>query len=134
MRKHITAARRRNWIRQAILRREHLRELDMEESKQKLGGDDCHLCGGSGEVAFVPFGAPDCEQDVFGCPGCIQAERDQLQAERDQLAEWLANLERLTGVYIPRGQELSRKDHPELFKALQEQLPDLNGQFVKGDQ
>lgn len=111
----------------------------MEESKQKLGGDDCHLCGGCGEVAFVPAGDPECRQDVFGCPGCIQAERDEAIRQRDQLAQWLAQLERLTGVYIPRGQELSREDHPELFKALEAQqptplrLPDLHGQFVKGD-
>lgn len=68
----------------------------------------------------------------------LEQQRDQLQAQRDQLAQQLANLERLTGVYFPRGQELRREDHPELFKALQEQqptppnLPDLNGQFVKG--
>lgn len=38
---------------------------------------ECHLCAGSGEVYFVPMGAPDCAADNFGCPACVAAERDE---------------------------------------------------------
>lgn len=63
----------------------------MNADSKKVGGDDCYLCGGIGEVAFVPVGAPDCEQDVFGCPGCIQAERDEAISQRDELQSQLSN-------------------------------------------
>lgn len=52
-------------------------------------------------------------------------EVKRLKAERDQLEQWLSQLERITGTYIPRGQEVLRAEHPELYKALDAQLSRL---------
>lgn len=67
-----------------------------------------------------------------------------LSAELAQHKKWLSLLERQTGVYITRGQELLKSDFPELFKAVtlsdggeggeggEFKLPDLRGQLIKG--
>lgn len=44
--------------------------------------DDCPLCGGCGEVTITPHDGSDGDADSYGCPRCIQAERD---AEIDEL-------------------------------------------------
>lgn len=47
--------------------------------------DDCHLCGGTGEVSITPYGQPDEAMDVFGCPACIQADRDEAERQNTLL-------------------------------------------------
>lgn len=69
-------------------------------------GDDCPLCGGTGEVSISKDGT-DKGTDYYGCPVCICRERDEeearlraanvdcfehfnaLKAERDELLEAL---------------------------------------------
>lgn len=63
----------------------------MNADSKKVGGDDCYLCGGSGEVVFTPAGDPESQQDCFGCPGCMQADRDEAIGQRNHL---LAELEK----------------------------------------
>jgi len=41
--------------------------------------NECELCGGSGEVEITPAGKE--KPDVFGCPACIQRDRDTLISE-----------------------------------------------------
>ena len=55
--------------------------------------DCCSLCGGTGEVQITPYGQADSHADVFGCPACIQADRDEAERERDQLQARVNELE-----------------------------------------
>ena len=63
----------------------------------------------------------------------LAALRKELQQHKD----WLAQLERQTGVLIPRGQMLNKADYPALYASLdgygetQEsfKLPDLSGEY-----
>lgn len=41
---------------------------------------ECRLCHGSGEVTITPAGAGDKEADAYGCPLCIERERDETEA------------------------------------------------------
>lgn len=43
--------------------------------------DDCHLCGGTGEVQITPHAQPEGRADYFGCPACIQADRDEAERQ-----------------------------------------------------
>lgn len=66
----------------------------------------------------------------------VVAKLDATLAERDRFREQLSMLERYTGVYIPRGQELHKSDFSLLFETIQKSesstgelnLPDLRGQ------
>lgn len=69
--------------------------------------ENCHLRGGNGEVLITPYGDPDGKSDYFGCPMCIQADRDEAEAERDEL---LAALRRISYLPCPgkKSKEMSR--------------------------
>lgn len=49
----------------------------------------CELCGGSGEVITTPYGMSDKHAANYGCPICIQADRDKAEQQRDELLEAL---------------------------------------------
>lgn len=89
----------------------------MSENELKVGGDDCHLCGGCGEVAFAPAGDPEYKQDVFGCPGCMQAERDEAIRQRDQLLSALEDSLRLIEMLMPGVRHLAIQDYAFLNDA-----------------
>ena len=57
----------------------------MSAQDKKAVAGECDLCGGTGEVQITPYGQPDSHSDVFGCPACIQADRDEAERQRDQL-------------------------------------------------
>lgn len=62
--------------------------------------DDCPLCGGCGEVTIVPHGGADGDADSYGCPMCIQAERDaEIEELRAQNAALVAALERMLAMH-----------------------------------
>ena len=50
-----------------------------------MSDTNCELCGGSGEVIITPYGAPDSQAAIYGCPMCIQADRDKAEQQRDEL-------------------------------------------------
>lgn len=47
--------------------------------------EDCPLCGGTGEVDITPYGEPDSETESYGCPICIQAQRDAAEQRCEEL-------------------------------------------------
>lgn len=50
----------------------------------------CPLCGGAGEVMITPYGMPDKHAAHYGCPFCIQEDRDKAERELAQLKKSIA--------------------------------------------
>ncbi|MCG9061195.1 hypothetical protein LH427_04540 [Laribacter hongkongensis] len=59
---------------------------------RKIGEGDCFICGGCGQVSITIQTEYGEMEESFGCPGCIQAECDEVIAE---LKMRIAELERM---------------------------------------
>ena len=55
----------------------------------QINTDDCHMCGGSGEVTITTWTEQDSDKlETAGCPLCIQTERDtEIAALKQRIAE-----------------------------------------------